>query len=328
MNVGFFVRHFTERGTEVSVYDYATYNEDILHNKSLIICFTPEAQQRYHFPSTRVSYPKFSTRFTILEINQIEDMRSIIQEHHLAFFYTQTHGGPDVYRFQDSHIWGNCKTIKHCVFETRCPEGDFCISISKTLNDKLGTTLPVIPCTVYLPSHDENLRNELHIPSDAVVFGRYGGMLEFNIPMVHEAIREYVVTHENCYFLFMNTQEFYTHPRIIHVDVNVDLHYKTKFINTCDAMIHAREMGETFGLSVAEFSSKNKPILTCMSGDLEHVHILGEKAILYHSKEELIFLFHHIKQILQQRSDLNAYRSYSPPHVMEMFRLLFNTNKY
>jgi hypothetical protein len=30
MNVGFFVGHFTERGTEVAIYDYAKYNEEIL----------------------------------------------------------------------------------------------------------------------------------------------------------------------------------------------------------------------------------------------------------------------------------------------------------
>jgi len=37
MNIGFFIRHFTERGTEVSIYDYANYNEIILNNKSYIM---------------------------------------------------------------------------------------------------------------------------------------------------------------------------------------------------------------------------------------------------------------------------------------------------
>ena len=46
MNIGFFVRHFTERGTEVSVYDYAKYNEQILNNRSYIICFTEETQKK------------------------------------------------------------------------------------------------------------------------------------------------------------------------------------------------------------------------------------------------------------------------------------------
>ena len=38
-NIAFFIRHFTERGTEVAVYDYANYNEKILHNNSYIIYF-------------------------------------------------------------------------------------------------------------------------------------------------------------------------------------------------------------------------------------------------------------------------------------------------
>ena len=37
---------------------------------------------------------------------------------------------------------------------------------------------------------------------------------------------------------------------------------KVKFINTCNAMLHARSLGESFGLSCAEFAIKNKPIFT------------------------------------------------------------------
>ena len=63
MNIGFFIRHFTERGTEVSTYDYAKCNEDILHNKSYIICFTEETQKKINFPTVRYSYDKFKLRF-------------------------------------------------------------------------------------------------------------------------------------------------------------------------------------------------------------------------------------------------------------------------
>ena len=60
MNIGFFIRHFTERGTEVATYDYAKYNEDILNNKSYIICFTPEGQKTYFSGAMeRYTYDKF-----------------------------------------------------------------------------------------------------------------------------------------------------------------------------------------------------------------------------------------------------------------------------
>lgn len=321
MNIAFFVRHFTERGTEVSIYDYALQNEEILNNKSYIICFTDETQKSINFPTEKHSYEKFNKRFPIIEINNILDMKHVIAHYKLNFFYTQTYGGGgDVYEFHNKNIWGICKTIKHCVFDTTYPESDFYISISEMLNKRYKTNIQVIPYLVDLPNHDENLRNQLKIPNDAIVFGRYGGMTEFNIENTHNAIREHVERNGNVYFLFMNTNIFYKHPRIIYLDRNVDLDYKVKFINTCDAMIHSRQMGETFGAAIAEFSSKNKPIITCPCGDLEHIKILGDKAITYNTKEQLLSIFQNIETIVNSRSDWNAYRLYTPGYVMNLFK--------
>jgi hypothetical protein len=321
MNIGFFIRHFTERGTEVAIYDYAKNNEEILHNKSYIICFTEEAQKKYRFPTQRYSYDKFNKRFTIIEINDINDMSNVIKKFELDFFYTITYGGGnDIYQFENKNIWGICKTIKHCVFDTTYPESDFYISISEKLNEKQYTHIPVIPHIVDLPHTNENLRNELQIPQDAIVFGRYGGVDQFNIDITHQVIKQFLEEEKTCYFLFMNTDKFYEHPRIIYLDRNLDLHYKVKFINTCDAMIHARGMGETFGLSIAEFSIKNKPIITCNCGDLEHIKILGDKAIIYNNYEELMNIFKNIKTIISSHSDWNAYKLYSPEYVMNLFK--------
>lgn len=321
MNIGFFVRQFSERGTEVSIYDYAKYNEDILHNKSYIISFTKETQHKLNLSRERCSYDKFNERFKIIEIQDINDMTNIINIYNLSFFYTQTGGGcNDICQFNNKKIWNNCKTIKHCVFVTTCPEGDFNITISSMLNLKYQTNIPVIPLIVDLPIIDTNLRNELLIPEDAIVYGRYGGLHEFDISVAHNAIKQYIHSDTNCYFLFMNTQQFYEHPRIIYLNKNLCLHYKSKFINTCDAMIHARAMGETFGLSIAEFSIQNKPIITCVCGDLEHIKILGDKAIIYNSVENLISIFKNIKSIIHSRTDWNAYKMYTPEYVMNLFK--------
>ena len=320
MNIGFFVRHFTERGTEVAIYDYAKYNEEILNNKSFIICFTKEMQRKINFPQERYSYDKFDKRFKIIEINEINDIKNIIEMLNLSFFYTLTHGGADIYHFNNKNIWGNCKTIKHCVFDTTYPESDFYISISEMLNKKYNTNIPLISHIVDLPTVKENIRDELKIPKDAIVFGRYGGYDEFNIQMTHDAIKEYVNIDDKSYFLFMNTKKFYEHPRIIYLDKNIDINYKVKFINTCDAMIHARQMGETFGLSIAEFSINNKPIITCKCGDLEHIKILDDKAIIYNNKEDLLHIFKNIKYIISSKNDWNAYRLYSPIYIMNLFK--------
>lgn len=327
MNIGFFVRHFTERGTEVAIYDYAKYNEEILNNKSVIICFTESKQTLLGFPNERISYDKFKDRFQIIEINDINELTNIINDYNLSFFYTLTSGGNnDIYQFENKNIWGNCKTIKHCVFDTTSCEGDFYISISNYLNEKYDTKYPVIPHIVDLPDCNENLRDELKIPNDAIVLGRYGGIHEFNIKITHEAIIECLSINPNIYFLFMNTTNFYIHPRIIYLEKNIDLLFKVKFINTCNAMIHSRIMGETFGLSIGEFSIKNKPIITCPCGDMEHIKILGDKAILYNSKEELMDIFDKIQIIIHSRNDWNSYEYYRPKNIMSLFKQIIFDN--
>ena len=117
----------------------------------------------------------------------------------------------------------------------------------------------------------------------------------------------------------MNTNKFYIHPKIIYLNLNIDLIYKVKFINTCNAMIHARIDGETFGLSIGEFSIKNKPIITCPCGHLEHI-ILNNKAILYNSKEELVNIFLNFKK--NENDNWNKFKLYTPEYVMNLFKEL------
>ena len=93
-------------------------------------------------------------------------------------------------------------------------------------------------------------------------------------------------------------------------------------------MIHASAFGETFGLAVAEFSSKNKPIITCPISswdNLEHILILKEKAIIYKSKTELMTIFENSKTLIHSREDWNAYREYTPELIMKQFdRMIFS----
>jgi len=319
LNVVFFVRQFSERGTEKAIYDYAHYNETILKNRSYIACFAEAQQAKSGLSKARLSYNKFKERFKIFELNDISDMSSIIKSHSINFFYTLTYGGAnDIYKFEDKNIWGSCKTIKHCIFDTNAPESDFYISISEFLNKKNKVALPVIPHIVTAPQCADNLRAKLEIPEGAVVLGRHGGACQFNIPFVHTAIKRILEEDSNLYFLFMNTDTFYQHPRIIYLDANIDDLHKAKFINTCSAMIHAREMGETFGLAIAEFSIMNKPIITGACGDLEHLLILKEKAIIYNSEESLMGILKNIRTILSSSHNWNCYSQFSPENVMKL----------
>uniref|UniRef100_A0A6C0ICC7 Glycosyl transferase family 1 domain-containing protein n=1 Tax=viral metagenome TaxID=1070528 RepID=A0A6C0ICC7_9ZZZZ len=329
--IAFFVRHFTERGTENAIFNYAVYNETILGNHSIIVCFKETTQQSLGWPATRISYPKFQHRFEIVEIDAFDNMPEIIDTYHLDFFYTLTHGEYEtLYRFECPEIWTGkttgkrCKTIKHCVFNTNAKQGDFYVSISHCLNVLYNTNVPVIPHIVAPDDGAQSLtlRSNLGIPEDAIVLGRHGGEETFDIPFVHRAIKNFLMDGPtNVYFLLMNTHVFVDHPRVLYLPPTTDSERKTMFIHSCDAMIHARQQGETFGLAVAEFSIRNKPVLTYAgSREREHLDILGERAILYWDEADLTHILSNIHDLVRSRDrDWNAYQKFSPESVMMMF---------
>lgn len=108
---------------------------------------------------------------------------------------------------------------------------------------------------------------------------------------------------------------------IIFLPPSSDLLYKLKFINTCTALLHARERGETFGITVAEFALKEKPIITFAdSPERNHIVELKENAYYYSSADDL-------KTILLD-SDLSKtavqnYEKFLPEPVMEKFKEVF-----
>jgi glycosyltransferase involved in cell wall biosynthesis len=180
---------------------------------------------------------------------------------------------------------------------------------------------------INLPSCSDNIRSKLNIPSDAIVIGRIGGFYQFDIEMAHRAIRKIVELDSKIIFLLVNTNKFYEHPQIIFLDKIIEPIEKVKFINSCDAMIHARSDGETFGLAVAEFSSLNKPVITCVSSIYNsHIEILSEKAIIYNTEDRLIDIFKNIRTIIKSRDDWNAYKEFTPEKVMEKFYTVFDLN--
>jgi hypothetical protein len=89
-------------------------------------------------------------------------------------------------------------------------------------------------------------------------------------------------------------------------------------------MIHARQEGESFGLSIGEFSTCNKPVITSKSCiDNAHVNILKNKGIYYLCKESLDFILQNCRQIIKSRTDNNAYIEYTPEKVMKIFNTVF-----
>lgn len=320
--VAFFTKQFSERGTEKTTYDYADFNETILGNNSFIISFSELAIEKYGFEKTKqYILDKYESRFKVYRIDNLLEIYNIFKANNISHFYTQSHGfHRDIFEFNNKLIWGNCKTIYHCAFGPMAMQGSYkrCI-VGEYLNERFKKKLPVLPPIVRKYIKKENLRFELKIPKGSIVLGRHGGKDTFDINFVKEAISELLTKNKNYYFIFVNTKFFLDHPNIIYLE-NLKDEKISSFIETCDAMIHARADGETFGLAPAEFSAANKPVITFgLSKDKEHLKILKGNALIYKNKSELIKIFYDLPKIIKLKRDWNSYSYYEPHNIMKIF---------
>ena len=328
--VAFFCKHFGERGTERTTYDYADFNEKILGNISYIICFNESViRDKKYISSKDFVKKKYLNRFEVFEINNIYEIKDILIAKKINYFYVQSHGFyRDIFKFNDLRIWGNCQTIYHCAFGPMVRQGSSirCI-VGGFLNKRFSKNLPVLPPIVRPFQFQGDFKSDLNIPEDAIVIGRHGGKETFDINFVKEIIKKFLEYDEKIYFLFLNTKKFITHKNVFYFE-NLNDHEVSKFIGTCDAMIHGRSDGETFGLAVAEFSVANKPVITYSeSKDREHLGILKEKAILYKNKDDLIKIFNSIRIILKKKESWNAYKDFEPKKIMNIFDKVCLSNK-
>jgi glycosyltransferase involved in cell wall biosynthesis len=125
-------------------------------------------------------------------------------------------------------------------------------------------------------------------------------------------------------FLFMNQEPFCELKNIIFLHPNTDNNFKVALINTCDVMIHARERGETFGLAIGEFSSKNKPVITYdKSPERCHIDILGDKGLYYSDYSSLYSIINSINKKDIISSDWNCYKEYNPENIINQFKQVF-----
>jgi hypothetical protein len=311
MRIAFHSNQLSLRGTEVSMYDFGKYNEEILNNESVIFAKDPSIWQYSH----PLAEKKFKDRFKVFQYKNFNEVEKILDREKIDIFYTQKAG------FNDGIVSPGRKTVVHSVFQHYEPHGDVYAYISKWLGDKYKSKY--VPYIVDLPKTEDNLRKQLNIPSNAIVFGRHGGLETFDIPFVYKTIEKVLAKRDDIYFLFLFTNKFINHKNVIFLEGNQDLVYKVNFINTCDAMLHARKVGETFGLAVAEFSLRNKPVFT-FGGNMResaHIQMLGNNAIKYHNENELFNKILNFKP--DSTRDWNSYKEYNPEKIMNVFKKVF-----
>jgi hypothetical protein len=313
LKIAFYSNQLCEKGTEIALFDYAKCNETLLNNKSVII------YNKNNNDNNDTIIKKFNNNFDVFGIPSdlnIKEIDKILKEQGCDIIYMILSGG-------EIDVPKNAKVCIHCVFvNIEPPFGDVYASISPYIID-YNSNYPIVPHMINLPSHNRNMRDKLSIPEDSVVFGRYGGKDGFDLDFVHKTIYSIAKENRNIYFIFANTDKFCnTLSNIIHLDTITDLEEKVEFINTCDAMLWGGSKGETFGLAIGEFSSKNKPVFVTEIGFRGFVDILKDKGIWYTEKTLREMLLGFKKQDYIGK-DLNGYKEFSPENVMKKFKEVF-----
>jgi hypothetical protein len=231
---------------------------------------------------------------------------------------------------QNDHIThDNCKTGIHCVFLMTERHGTNYVGISDWIARKFGYTQSV-PHIIKNILPTENLRQKLNIPADVLVVGRHGGMDTFNIEFAKEAVRIILEHRKDIYFLFLSTNKFVEHERVIFLPWVETEQDKFNFIHTCDVMLHARHGGESFGIACGEFSIANKPVIT-WSGigdnwphDKNHIEVLGDKSIIYNDLQELVDVLYNIDKSFISSNHWDKYsKDYNDISVINKFKKEF-----
>lgn len=337
MRIGFLNNQICERGSTWQAYLYAKYARDLLGHSTAVLY--PTRGYMYNNSAwtrlTRLWLSPFSAKYRKkISVPYDAKMAEKITREGMELIRVPLWG--DFRRFDAIHHfkWGTRDAFRprgaaywvHAVFDASQPHGDRYAAVSRWLSRRDG--VPFVPNLIEVANDSENLRAELGIPADAVVFGRYGGRDTFDLPWVWEAIAQVLAQRNNIFFLFANTEVKLRHERILNLptmyDGEVPLEIqKRRFVNTCNAMLHARERGETFGIAVGEFAVCGKPVLTyARSPERAHLDMLRHP-ILYHDAAELKRAIEKVASGDAPSEDGGAYRDCTPQNVMKMFDEVF-----
>jgi glycosyltransferase involved in cell wall biosynthesis len=320
MVLGFHTKQLLARGTEVALFDYALAAKELLDHDVRI--FVP-ADSRRVVPAVK---RRFEDHF---ELMLYDDTRSIACD----ALYVIKRGRPGriteaipelVHAFDDgSFPHGHRYAVvsdwvsRHAKRKIELPGGRL-LELPRVIKP------PVVPHIVSLPDVDDDLRADLGIPGDAVVFGRHGGLGNFDLEFVQDAVRAVLEERTDVWFVFLNVHRFNEAARVIHLAELVDRAEIRRFVNTCDYMIHGHRYGETFGLAVAEFAFVGAPVLTFLGSPLKgHFDLLSDRMLLGYTNYEDVYGYFAELPRRTEPADTSVRLKYSRESVMARFASTF-----
>ena len=314
MKVAFHSRLLTERGSEGAMLDFARMNRAVLGNES-ILCL-PDKPSHAGNPILK----KWKEEFEIILYRDRNDLGRRLKREGAEVLYMTKPG------LWDGFLVPGVKNCIHAQFLCDEFHGDAYAYLSPWMSRVMtGREESFVPFFVPRLESKADLRGRLGIPRKAKVFGRHGGWDTFNIPFARKTVKRHANHHPEDHFVFLNTEPIRGTEKMKNVHylpATVDMGEKAEFLATCDAMLHARCHGETFGLAVAEFAVLGKPVIT-FGGSRERAHLemLGEAGEVFGDRVSLQAKLENVHIGGQRTTNYMAWSN--PAQVMGIFKEKF-----
>ena len=317
------------RGTEICLYKYAKYLQQLRGHECIIVSTSSRPTptlSRFEKEFETFLYPDvFVPDAQNIKIRSY--LQNLVKTEKVDFLYAIKGG-------EDDGILKNmpCRTGAHCIFRMDQPHGDVYAGVCEYISEKHGKIHPWVDHIVDYPrlKSSENLREELNIPENALVGFRHGGSDTFNLGFTHSAIKRVLDSRDDMWFIFLNTKKFIDHPRVKYLEWTPNLQSILKFVNTGDFFMHARYDGEIFPLTCAEAATQGKPIVTWnplkppSHYDTGHIKILKDRGLYYTNDLDLYALLLTLDKKEIQSQDWDVYKdTYSPEAVITQFENIF-----
>ncbi len=290
LRIGFVDHAFSYRGTSRAILSYATGLAGIYGVESSIFFLKDEPRNSWDLIRRTV-------REGMIGVYPVSSLTQIRKDLDWVYYVTAA-SASEILELRTHWVPKSARLFVHQVgFQppTRLSEGDIHAYTSQWQSYYFsGGTEPVLPYVIpsalrrsSIDGHS-HLRYAMGIPADAVVLGRHGGPDTWNLSFANYAVAEALQDRDDLYFIFLGTPRFINHPRALFMESTTNQKEIVEFIDACDAMLHCRWEGETFGLACAEFLARSKPIITWTnSRERHHIYLADQSCIFYDDGEDL-----------------------------------------
>lgn len=331
----------TERGVTRAVADYARHLRShygiqvwIAYNKMLEHKANPSVVQ------------SLAREFDLLPYRDRDDLESIVSTGVKADrFYAMKSGA------RDGVYVRSVPNAIHAVFQEYEPHGDSYAYISSWLaramrwnvkqrlrfevlhRRNIVDSIPAnarsfshVPYIVDIPPPQSDYRKRLRIPDSAFVIGSLSAADQFDLAFVRDWLVAYIQRNPDAYFIGPNLLPFADHPRMLFPSTITDAQEKSDYLGSLDIFLHARSMGETFGLAICEALASGVPAISYRGGrDRNHIDLLRNSGWLYSSPAQLDHCVDQVRKSNDSFSDKarQIVAPFAPEAVISTFRDTF-----